>query len=165
MNNSDRSDKIDDKIHDRMIYEFTIGNIPFILLIILITIRRCQTAHMAWPEPKCLSNSLKVKIVFTFIYLLFYSSIIFLSFFYEGFWLYKYGYYSLMYLLPALGLVYQISMFCFEYFRKLPLVWYLHSFFWITSFFCSLFFVINTCFLLVRIIFSKKRKNKAKILF
>lgn len=134
-----------------MIYEFFLANLVYVYLFGSIVRRYYKNKDIAkMKRNKRICSSLRNKIILVALW----SStnffiIIFAFIFPDNFWLTSNGkennrWFSLIYVLQTIILIFQILMMRFEYLKKLPYAWYTHYLFWLITLLFHICFLINT---------------------
>ena len=129
---------------ERAFYEFLLGNLIYIYLLIMIAKRYIKNREIADLRKKKLTQSIKNKMFLISTLIIIDLLIIVSSFFWHGFWLYDLQYYSFTYIFQILVLIIEIRMMKFEFSKTIPYTWYLHHLFWILLTLLHLFYLLNT---------------------
>ena len=135
------------KHFERFFYEFILGNLVYLYLLIMISRRYIKNREIADLPKKKLAQSIKNKIFLISLLIVLNVIMIFASFYWPQFWLYDIKEYSFLYIFQILVLILQTMMMDFEFMKTIPYTWYLHHLFWILLTILHLLYLLNTIFI------------------
>lgn len=132
------------KIFERCFYEFVLGNLVYLYLLIMILKRYLKNREIADLRKKNLTRSIKNKMFLIGIIIILKILAIIASFNLEKIWLYDVHYYSLLYIFQVFVLLIQIRMMKFEFSKTIPYSWFIHHLFWILLTILHALYLVNT---------------------